>query len=59
MPQDRSVHVTLPELPREDLQVYLEVLRDSTLDWAGDEGHEIEVVFRDIDRLTVEDLLKK
>lgn len=53
------VHVTLPELPREELQVYLEILRDAVLDWVGDEGHEIEVVFREIDRFTVEDLLEK
>lgn len=53
------VHVTLPGLPREDLQVYLEILRDAVFDWVGDEGHEIEVVFREIDRLTVEDLLEK
>jgi len=53
------VHVTLPGLPREDLQVYLEILRDAVFDWVGDEGHEIEVVFRETDRLTVEDLLEK
>lgn len=53
------VHVALPELPREDLQVYLEILRDAVFDWVGDEGHEIEVVFRETDRLTVEDLLEK
>ncbi|MCU1719277.1 barstar family protein [Pseudomonas sp. 5P_3.1_Bac2] len=53
------VHVNLPELPREDLQVYLEILRDAVLDWVGDEEHEIEVVFREIDRLTVENLLEK
>lgn len=53
------VHVNLPELPREELKVYLEILRDTVLDWDGDEGHEIEVVFREIDKFTVEDLLEK
>lgn len=53
------VHAALPELPSDDLQVYLEILRGAVLDWVDDEGHEIEVVFREIDRLTVEDLLEK
>ncbi|MDU8606379.1 barstar family protein [Pseudomonas amygdali] len=52
------VHKSLPGLPRDDLKVYLEILRDSVLDWVGDNGHEIEVVFTDIDRTVVEGLLE-
>lgn len=52
------VHESLPGLPRDDLKIYLEILRDSVLDWVGDDGHEIEVVFSDIDRIVAESLLK-
>jgi len=33
-------------------------LRDSVLDWIGDDGHELEVVFKDVDRAVAESLLK-
>ena len=52
------VHESLPEIPRDDLKIYVEILCDSILDWVSDDGHEIEVVFRDIDRIVVENLLK-
>jgi hypothetical protein len=52
------VHESLPKLSREDLQVYLEVLRDSAFDWIGDEGHELEVVFLSADKEIIQDLLK-
>lgn len=52
------MHESLPRLPRDDLKVYLETLRDSVLDWAADDGHEIEVVFRNIDRVVIEGLLR-
>ncbi len=52
------MHESLPRLPIDDLQVYLEILRDSVLDWVDDDRHEIEVVFRTIDRSVVESLLK-
>lgn len=51
-------HKIVPRLPRDDLKVYLETLRDSVLDWAADDGHEIEVVFRNIDRVVIEGLLR-
>lgn len=51
------VHKTLPNLPEEDLKVYLEVLRDAIIDWAADEEHELEVFFRTADRRAVESLL--
>lgn len=52
------VHESLPELPRDDLKIYLEILRDSVLDRNGDDGHELEVVFKDVDRAVAEILLK-
>lgn len=51
------VHEALPNLPEEDLKVYLEVLRDSALDWGGDQEHELEVFFRSADRWRVEKVL--
>ncbi|WP_076520257.1 barstar family protein [Achromobacter sp. MFA1 R4] len=51
------VHEALPSLPEEDLKVYLEILRDSALDWGGDQEHELEVFFRSADRRRVEKLL--
>jgi RNAse (barnase) inhibitor barstar len=52
------VHESLPELPRDDLKIYLEILRDSVLDWIGDDGRELEVVFKEVDRAVAESLLK-
>lgn len=52
------VHEALPNLPGEDLKIYLEVLRDSVLDWEGDQAHELEVFFRSADRCVVEKVLK-
>lgn len=51
------VHETLPNLPEEDLKIYLEILRDAILDWKGDEEHELEVFFRAVDQRSVESLL--
>lgn len=52
------VHESLPELPGDDLKIYLEILRDSVLDWIGDDGHELEVVFKEVDRAVAESLLE-
>ena len=52
------VHEVLPNLPEEDLKIYLEVLRDSVLDWEGDQAHELEVFFRSADRCIVENILQ-
>lgn len=51
------VHEALPSLPEEDLKVYLEVLRDSALDWGGGQEHGLEVFFRSADKRRVEKLL--
>ncbi|TBV08078.1 barstar family protein [Stutzerimonas kirkiae] len=39
------VHSILPKLPESELKVYLEVLRDSALDWERDKMHDLEIFF--------------
>jgi hypothetical protein len=51
-------HEALPSLDRKELKIYLEILRDSVLDWHGDDAHELEVVFRCSDKMKIEDILK-
>lgn len=51
------VHDALPKLTDFELKTYLEVLRDSVLDWDGDESHELEVVFQEHDKNRIEALL--
>jgi hypothetical protein len=51
------VHDALPRLPEADLAVYLSVLRDAVRWWRFDDPHQLEVVFQDCDRPTIERLL--
>ncbi|EGS2004537.1 hypothetical protein I8I78_002011 [Enterobacter cloacae] len=51
------LHDSLPQIPKIDLQIYLEILRDSVLDWVNDEEHELEVVFLASERSLVESLV--
>ncbi|MGY2238033.1 barstar family protein [Pseudomonas gingeri] len=51
-------HETLPLLDRSDLKIYLEILRDSVIDWYEDESHELEVVFRCADEVIIDEILK-
>jgi len=53
------VHESLPQLPEDDLKVYLEILRDSALGWVDDESHELEVVFRCADKTVIENILTR
>lgn len=39
------VHTALPDLPEDQLRLYLEVLRDAVAEWKPDEGHELVVWF--------------
>lgn len=39
------VHHGLPHIPRAELKIYLEVLRDAANDWKEDEPHVLVVVF--------------
>ena len=52
------VHEALPELPRDELKIYLEILRDSVVDWNNNDLHDLEVVFSDLNRVDVESILK-
>lgn len=51
------VHQRLPNICQEDLQTYLQVLRDCALGWQGDHRHDLEVVFRINDCAPIEALL--
>lgn len=51
------VHESLPSIPDADLRVYLEVLKDSVLDWVNDEKHHLEVIFHGKDKETIDRLL--
>jgi hypothetical protein len=53
------VHESLPNLPADVLHIYLAVLRDSVLDWLGDDEHELEVIFSVSDRNRIEKILKE
>lgn len=60
MPYKRVVleHTGLPKIPEADLKIYLEILRDSVLDWKQGDEHCFEVVFNAKDREKVIDLLR-
>lgn len=51
------VHEDVPQIPGDELKVYLEVLRDSVADWKPDEPHELVVVFNEKSRDAVADAL--
>lgn len=48
------LHDSLPRIPKLDLQVYFEILRDAVLDWENDDMHELEIVFLNSDRPLIE-----
>ncbi len=50
-------HDSLPSIPDSDLKTYLEILRDSVVDWHGDEFHQLEVVFSEHDRARIMNIL--
>jgi hypothetical protein len=51
-------HAGLPNIPEADLKIYLEILRDSVLDWKDEDDHCFEVVFNAEDRDRVIELLR-
>lgn len=51
------VHESLPSIPDADLCIYLEVLKDSVLDWVNDERHQLEVVFHEKNKEKIDKLL--
>lgn len=52
------VHEALPNIPEKDLKTYLEILRDSVLNWEGDQARELEIFFRPADQCMIQKLLK-
>ena len=39
------IHYELPRLTDDELQIYLQILRDAAEDWQPDESHEFRVIF--------------
>lgn len=52
------VHSELPKLTNSELSVYLQVLKDSVLDWRADNIHNFEVIFAESDRRIIEKFLR-
>lgn len=51
------IHETIPDLPHEDLKIYIDILRDSVLSWKPGEEHSLEVVFKESHREAIEKIL--
>lgn len=51
------VHDVLPQIPEMDLSIYLEVLRDSVLEWRVRKSLELEVFFQEGDRGKITNIL--
>lgn len=51
------VHDALPNISNDDLKIYLEILRDTVLDWYGYEQHTLKVVFQKKDRERITKIL--
>ncbi|WPU24808.1 barstar family protein [Cedecea neteri] len=50
-------HDNLPDIPGDDLKVYIEVLRDAVASWVNDERHILEVIFQEKDRGCIKRIL--
>lgn len=51
------IHKDLPDLPRNDLEVYIEILHDAVVDWKRDNAHNFIVVFDEKFRGRIKELL--
>jgi hypothetical protein len=51
------VHEALPELPPDQLEIYVDVLANCVDFWKAHEGHELVVVFSEADHARVNQLL--
>jgi hypothetical protein len=51
------VHDVIPQLPEEDLKIYLDILNMAVYDWQQDEQHQLEVVFQEKDKAIISKLL--
>lgn len=50
-------HDKLPNIPDNELKIYLEILRDVVLDWDNYEQHHLEVVFQEKDKEFIQAIL--
>lgn len=53
------VHDDVPNIDLFSLKIYLDILNDAVLDWENDSEHELEVVFQEKNRETIERLLEE
>jgi RNAse (barnase) inhibitor barstar len=53
------VHEGIPNIPKNELVIYLELLCDVALDWKGSEDRELEIFFVGVDRLLIEAIIDK
>ncbi|MDT0178006.1 barstar family protein [Enterobacter sp. BRE11] len=51
------VHDVLPNISKKDLKIYLEILRDTALNWRDYDQHTLEVVFQEKDREHITNIL--
>lgn len=51
------VHDDIPKIDERDLQIYLDILNSSVLDWKQNEQHDLEVVFQKKDENLIRSLL--
>lgn len=52
------IHEDLPQLPEEDLRIYLSVLAHAVLDWNRSDEHALEIVFPEAARATINRLFR-
>ncbi|QYN45510.1 barstar family protein [Gilliamella sp. ESL0441] len=50
-------HDNIPKIDERDLQIYLEILNSSVLDWKQNDQHDLEVVFQKKDEKLIQKLL--
>ncbi|MCO6524608.1 MAG: barstar family protein [Candidatus Schmidhempelia sp.] len=51
------VHDVIPQLPDDDLKIYLDILNTAIYDWQEDGQHQLEVVFQEKDKALISKLL--
>ena len=50
-------HEQLPNIPEEDLKIYLDILNEAALSWGDDDSHELEVVFMECDKARILEIM--
>lgn len=51
------VHDVIPQLPEDDLKIYLDILNTAIYDWQDAGQHQLEVVFQEKDKPIIDRLL--